>query len=92
MKSARQRFVLRLYLYGMAIALVLTVVVTLLLARSDGGNAARAVLEGCLIFLAVALALVWLVVRQLLEHVLKPAGRAANIAARVAQGDLSLGE
>jgi methyl-accepting chemotaxis protein len=91
MKSSRQRFVLRLYLYGAAIALALAVVVALLLARPAGGSV-RAVAEGCLIFLVAALAMVWLVVRQLLRHVLQPAGRAATIAARVAQGDLSLDE
>jgi methyl-accepting chemotaxis protein len=91
MKSARQLFVLRMHLYGAAIGLALTGVVAVLLGRLARGDTV-AVLEGCLIFLFVALAVVWLVVRQLLEHVLKPTGRAATIAARVAQGDLSLTE
>ncbi|HEX3275705.1 MAG TPA: methyl-accepting chemotaxis protein [Gemmatimonadales bacterium] len=72
-------------------SLVFTGLVGVLLERLAPGDT-TAVLEGCLIFLTFALAAVWLVVRQLLEHVLKPTGRAASIAARVAQGDLSLSE
>jgi methyl-accepting chemotaxis protein len=91
MSSARQRFVLRMHLYGVAISLVLTGVVAVLLWRLVPGDVG-AVLEGSLIFLFAALIMVLLVVRQLLEHVLKPTGRAANIAARVARGDLSLSQ
>jgi methyl-accepting chemotaxis protein len=88
MSSARQRFVLRLYLIGFGVVLLLAGVVAVVLLRAhlDTG----AVVEGVLLFLLVALVIQLVVVRQLLEHLLKPTGRAAGIAIRVAQGDLSL--
>ena len=46
--------------------------------------------EGTLIFLLAALVVEQIVARFLLENVLKPTGRATNLATRVAQGDLSL--
>ena len=46
--------------------------------------------EGTLIFLLAALVVEQIVAWFLLENVLKPTGRATNLASRVAQGDLSL--
>jgi methyl-accepting chemotaxis protein len=87
MSSARHRFVLRLYLIGFGVVLLLAgvVAVALVRARADTG----AVVEGVLLFVLVGLAIELVVVRQLLENILKPTGRAAGIAIRVAQGDLS---
>jgi methyl-accepting chemotaxis protein len=87
MSSARQRFVLRLYLIGFGVVLLLAGVVAIVLLRAHADTAA--VVEGVLLFVLIALAIQLLVVRQLLENILKPTGRAAGIAVRVAQGDLS---
>ncbi len=87
MSSARQRFVLRLYLIGFGVVLLLAGVVAIVLLRAHAETAA--VVEGVLLFVLIALAIELLVVRQLLENILKPTGRAAGIAIRVAQGDLS---
>ncbi len=89
MSSARRNFVLRMHLIGIAAALLLTGVVAVLLARAVGPDSTGAVVEGALLFLLAALVLELIVVRQLLEHILKPTGRATGIAIRVAQGDLT---
>jgi methyl-accepting chemotaxis protein len=88
MSSARQRFVIRLYLIGFGVVLVLggVVVLVLLRAHADTGD----VVEGALLFVLAGLVIELFTVRQLLEHLLKPTGRAAGIATRVAQGDLSI--
>ena len=90
MASARQKFVLRLHLIGLAIVLVLGVVVAVLLRRAAIPYAEGAVLEGTLIFLLAALVVEQIVTRFLLENILKPTGRATNLATRIALGDLSL--
>jgi methyl-accepting chemotaxis protein len=90
MPSSRQQFILRLHLVGVGIVLVLGVVVAVLLGRAAVPEAEGAVLEGTLIFLLVALVVEQLVTRFLLENVLKPTGRATNLATRIALGDLSL--
>jgi methyl-accepting chemotaxis protein len=90
MASARQKFVLRLHLIGLGTVLVLGAVVAVLLRRAAVPDAEGAVLEGTLIFLLVALVVEQIVTRFLLENILKPTGRATNLAIRVAQGDLSL--
>jgi hypothetical protein len=90
MASVRQKFVLRLHLMGLGVVLVLGVVVAVLLGRAAVPDAEGAVLEGTLIFLLVALVVEQLVARFLLENVLKPTGRATNLATRIALGDLSL--
>ena len=55
-------------------------------ARAAGAT----VIEGTLIFLFAALVIQLVLGRLLLVNILKPTGRAANIASRVAQGDLSM--
>ena len=90
MASARQQFVARLHLIGLGIVLLLGAAVAVLLRRAADPDATGAVLEGTLIFLLVALLVEQVITRFLLEKVLKPTGRATNLAIRVAQGDLSL--
>src|SRR5690349_9529849 len=88
MSSTRQLFGLRLYLIGFGVVLLLAGVVAVVLVRADLDS--DVVVEGVLFFLLIALMIELVVVRQLLHHLLRPTGRAAGIAIRVAQGDLSL--
>jgi methyl-accepting chemotaxis protein len=90
MASARQKFVVRLHLIGLGTVLLLGAVVAVLLRRAAGPDATGAVLRGTLIFLAVALVVEQVITRFFLENILKPTGRATNLAIRVARGDLSL--
>jgi methyl-accepting chemotaxis protein len=94
MARARQQFVLRLYLIGLVTALLLSVAVFLLLwfyiGRSPDPEAMSLVLQGSAAFLALALLVSVVLVRLLINRVLKHTGVAASIAGRVAQGDLTL--
>jgi methyl-accepting chemotaxis protein len=90
MASVRQKFVLRLHLFGLGIVLVLGAAVAVLLGRTVAPDGTDPTVEGTLIFLLAALIVEQIVARFLLENVLKPTGRATNLAIRVALGDLSL--
>jgi methyl-accepting chemotaxis protein len=92
MASARQKFVVRLHLIGLGAMLLLGALVAVLLRRAGGGtdNGGDNVIEGTLAFLAGALVVELLLVRLLINKILKPSGRAAGIAIRVAAGDLSI--
>jgi methyl-accepting chemotaxis protein len=90
MAASRQQFVVRLQLIGFGIVLLLGAVVAVLLWRLAGPDRAAEVARGVLIFLAVAVVAEQAIVRMLLTQVLKPTGRATNLAIRVAQGDLSI--
>ncbi len=90
MASAPRKFVLRLHLIGVGIVLLLGAVVAVLLGRAADPAGTGAVLEGTLIFLVVGLVAEQLVARFLLENILKPTGRATNLATRIALGDLTL--
>ena len=90
MASARQQFVVRLHLIGVGTVLLLGAVVAVLLRRAAGPDTTGATVEGTLIFLAVGLIAEQLMTQFLLENILKPTGRATNLATRIAQGDLSL--
>ena len=90
MAASRQQFVVRLQLIGFGIVLLLGAVVAVLLWRLAGPDRAVEVARGVLIFLAVAVVAEQAIVRMLLTQVLKPTGRATNLAIRVAQGDLSI--
>ena len=90
MVSARQQFLRRLHLVGLAAVLLLGVVVAVLLWRAAPPRDTRPVVEGTLVFLLVALVAQVILVRVLVDRVLRPTGRAASIASRVAQGDLSM--
>jgi len=94
MARARPQFVLRLYFIGLLIALLLSVAVLLLLwfyiGRSFDPEALSLVLQGSGVFLALALLVAVVLVRLLINGLLKHTGVAANVAGRVAQGDLTL--
>ncbi len=91
MASARQQFVARLHLIGLAAMLLLGALVAFLLSRAGADtDGADHVVDGTLIFLAGALLVELLLVRLLVNNILKPTRRAAGIARRVAEGDLSL--
>ena len=90
MASARQKFIVRLHLVGLAAVLLLGVVVAVLLGRLAPPGDTGATVQGTLIFLACALIAEVILIRVLVNNVLKPTGRAASIASRVAQGDLRM--
>src|SRR4051812_18513278 len=87
MASARQKFVTHLYLVALSAVAVLAIVVALLLASATRDG--ETVVRETLLFVAAGMATAWALTRLLLARVLKPTGRAASIAGRVAQGDLS---
>jgi methyl-accepting chemotaxis protein len=86
--SARRKFVVRLHLIGLAAAVILTVVVVVLL-RGIAPNEPEQVFNGSLIFLLIALIVEQLIAWQVRVRILAPTGRAASVAIRVAEGDLS---
>jgi len=91
MASARRMFLVRLHLIGVAAMLLLGGLVAVLLWRTGGetGDLVQ-VAWGTLVFLGAALLVELVLVRLLIDHILKPTGRAASIARRVAEGDLGL--
>jgi methyl-accepting chemotaxis protein len=88
--SARRKFVLRLHLIGILTVAVLAVVVWLLLrplGAGDGDPGAPA--RGTALFVAAALTAEQILVYLLVDRILRPSARAALVARRVAEGDLS---
>jgi methyl-accepting chemotaxis protein len=92
MARARPQFVFRLYLIGLATALLLSAVVALLLWFSLGRapEEASLVLRGSLVFLVFALLVAALLVRLIISRMLRHTDVAATVAGRVAQGDLTM--
>jgi methyl-accepting chemotaxis protein len=94
MARARQQFVLRLYLIGLVTALLLSIAVALLLwfalGRSPDPDVINVVLRGSALFLIVALGMVALLIRLLINRVIRHTGVAAEVATRVADGDLTV--
>jgi methyl-accepting chemotaxis protein len=91
MASARRKFVIRLHMIGFVTAVLLGAIVAVLLKRAaTNPDDPGMVVEGILVFLLAALVAEQILVRLLLLQILKPMGRAAMVASRVAQGDLSL--
>lgn len=90
MASARQTFILRLHLIGLAAVALLGGLVAVLLGGAATRGDAGPVVRGTLAFLLAGVVVQQILVRLLIENILKPTGRAANIASRVAQGDLSM--
>jgi len=82
--------VVRLHLIGVAAALILTVVVVFILRGVVGPGDTDTVLEGSLTFLLIALIVEQIIGWQVRVRILGPAGRAADVASRVAEGDLSM--
>jgi methyl-accepting chemotaxis protein len=89
MSSARRKFFVRLHLIGLAAVAALGGLVAVLLSRAAMPGDTGTVIEGTLTFLLAGLVTDLIVVRLLLVNILKPTGRAATIASRVAEGDLS---
>jgi len=90
MSSARRKFVVRLHLIGLAAALVLTGVVVVLLRDIAPPDARDSVVEDSLIFLLIALIVEQVIAWQVRVRILGPTSRAAEVAIRVAEGDLSM--
>jgi methyl-accepting chemotaxis protein len=90
MASARRKFVLRLHLIGVAAVAALGALVAVLLHRAALPGDTGPVVEGTLAFLLAGFVVELILVRTLLDNILKPTGRAATIASRVAAGDLSI--
>jgi methyl-accepting chemotaxis protein len=82
-----QKSVTRVYLVAFSAVGALGIFVALLLASAT--NEREAVVRGTLLFIAAGMATSWALVRLMLRRVLMPSGRAAGIAGRVAEGDLS---
>jgi methyl-accepting chemotaxis protein len=87
MVAAFQRFVTRVYLVSFGAVAALGVVVALLLGSATEER--ETVVRGTLLFIAAGMATSWALVRLMLQRVLMPSGRAAGLAGRVAEGDLS---
>ncbi len=92
MADSRNRYVLGLYVavaIGIGVLLVAHVIAQLILLRGVAvGRTAPAVVGGVVLVALVGALVGWLLVGRFIRQVLKPAGRAASIAARVSQGDL----
>jgi methyl-accepting chemotaxis protein len=86
--SGRRKFVVRLHLIGLAAAVTLTAVVVVLL-RGIAPNDPQQVIDGSLTFLLIALIVEQVIAWQVRVRILAPTGRAASVAIRVAEGDLS---
>ena len=93
--ASRNRFVLNLHLIGLAAAAVLAAAVAVILflvcpAPAESSVLGNPVIWGTLAVFALGVATEQLLVRMLLKRVLKPTGKAAVVAMRVSEGDLTL--
>ena len=93
--ASRNRFVLNLHLIGIAAAAVISMAVAgILLAvcpAAEGTPAVPApVIWGTLAVFMLGVLIEQVLVRMLLSRVLKPTGKAAVVASRVADGDLTM--
>ena len=93
--ASPNRFVLNLHLIGLAAAAVVAAAVGVILflvcpPPSEGSLAEYPVIWGPLGIFALGIAIEQLLVRRLLSQVLKPTGKAAAVAMRVSDGDLTL--
>ena len=86
MASGRRKYLYNLHLTALGVVAVLTGVVAWLLWPA--GTAAMA--RGVLLFVAVAVVLEQIIIWVLVKQILAPTGVAANVATRIADGDLSL--
>ncbi len=93
--ASRNRFVLNLHLIGLAAAAIVAAAVAMILFLVCPPSAEPSVMEdpvvwGTLAVFALGAAIEQLLVRALLSRVLKPTGKAAMVAMRVSEGDLTL--
>jgi methyl-accepting chemotaxis protein len=97
MASDRNKFIARLHQIGIAAAAIMTVAVAgiLTVACPDGAGALGpvppAAWGGAIVF-GLGIGISEVLIRLLLRRVLKPTGKAAAVAMRVSEGDLSLPE
>jgi len=94
MASARNKFVVRLHLVGLLAAVSVTAAVGGILAlacppSADPMTLRNPVIWGTAAVLVVCVVTAHVLVRLLLSQVLKPTGKAAAVAIRVADGDIS---
>ncbi|MGH7510256.1 MAG: methyl-accepting chemotaxis protein [Gemmatimonadales bacterium] len=95
MAAARNQFIFRLHLIGFLSAAVLATAAAGILVLVCPPPAQPTILGdpvvwGTALILALGVAMAQLLVRLLLQRVLKPTGKAAAVALRVAGGDLSM--
>ncbi len=93
--ASRNRFVLNLHLIGLAAAAVVATAVAVILLLvcpppAEPSVMGDPVVWGTLGVFALGVAIEQLLVRMLLSQVLKPTGKAAVVAMRVSEGDLTL--
>ena len=93
--ASRNRFVLNLHLIGVAAAAIISLAVAgLLLAvcptPPEQSGVPRAVIWGSLGILVLGIGISRFLVHMLLNKVLKPTGKAAVVAMRVSEGDLTM--
>ncbi len=93
--ASRNQFVLNLHLIGLAAAAVVAAVVAMILFVACPSPAESSLLEhpavwGTVVVFSLGVVMEQLLVRMLLSQVLKPTGKAAMVAMRVADGDLTL--
>ncbi len=93
--ASRNRFVLNLHLTGIAASAVVAAAVAAILfvacpAGEETSMLAAPVVWGTLAVFGLGVAIEQVLVRRLLSQVLKPTGKAAVVAMRVADGDLTM--
>ena len=93
--ASRNTFILKLHLIGLSVAAVLTAAVAAILMvacppQADAFSPGDPLVWGSLAILALGVVGEQLLVRLLLKRILKPTGKAAAVAMRVAEGDLTL--
>jgi methyl-accepting chemotaxis protein len=93
--ASRNQFIVRLHMIGISAAAVLAAAVAGVLSvpsplPADAGVLGDPVVWGTAGIFALGVAIEQVLVRLLLSRVLKPTGKAASVAMRVADGDLTL--
>jgi methyl-accepting chemotaxis protein len=86
MATARTKYLYKLHFAALSVVAVLAAVVAWLLAPLGG----PAMLRGLLLFAAIAVVLEQIVIWVLVQQILSPTGVAANLAVRIADGDLGI--
>ena len=95
MASNRNSFITRLHLIGLlAVATITAAVAVILVAVSSGRGIpigpAHPAIWGSLAVLALGVLIQQLLIRLLLQRVLKPTGKAAMVAMQVSEGNLAM--
>ncbi len=86
MAPARTRYLYKLHFTALSVVAVLVAVVAWLLAPLGW----PAMLRGLVLFTAIAVVLEQIVIWVMVRHILSPTGVAANLALRIADGDLGI--